>query len=352
MQLRQQCLHRWRKIVFSEDQVLEEFTPQIRRDIVNHVNKDSLKKISFLEKLLVPHPQLPDLQPLAKEFAIGLATKLLPSVTAKGDNLCSAADEGGDMYIIMLGSCTVMSTTRRTLDALEGAGSVNELGMLSECMTEQSLTEDETAFLIEHMPPEFKDLDLADLLPLQHTKTYHADTGVETLQLRKADLRDAVDRTNDKDGFSILRSALVHIFVDMLTALNDRDKRILVQKTMAKKEANERRVLRLQQKGAEGFFASRSRTTPTGSGMVKSPLVSRNAFRRHSGSEADILRRNSGTEAEEMNGLLEKMKAVNSSIESQATELREFMRAVGLEPPIMAPGDLSPQNSFISGGAA
>jgi len=68
MQLRQQCLHRWRKIVFSEDQILEEFTPQIRRDIVTYVNKDSLTKISFLNDLLAEaqRPDQPDLLPLAK----------------------------------------------------------------------------------------------------------------------------------------------------------------------------------------------------------------------------------------------------------------------------------------------
>jgi len=43
--LRQQCLHRWRKTVFSENQVLEEFTPQMRREVVQHVNAEALKKI-------------------------------------------------------------------------------------------------------------------------------------------------------------------------------------------------------------------------------------------------------------------------------------------------------------------
>lgn len=45
VQLRQQCLHRWRKIVFSEEEVLEEFTPQNRREVVRHVNEEALKKI-------------------------------------------------------------------------------------------------------------------------------------------------------------------------------------------------------------------------------------------------------------------------------------------------------------------
>jgi hypothetical protein len=45
MQLRYQCLHRWRKIVFSEQEVLNEFTTQIRREIVQYINKDNLTKI-------------------------------------------------------------------------------------------------------------------------------------------------------------------------------------------------------------------------------------------------------------------------------------------------------------------
>ena len=45
MCIRDRCLHRWRKIVFSEEEVLEEFTPQIRREVVRHVNEEALKKI-------------------------------------------------------------------------------------------------------------------------------------------------------------------------------------------------------------------------------------------------------------------------------------------------------------------
>jgi len=46
--LRQQCLHRWRKVVFSENQVLDEFTPQMRREVVSHVNAGALQKIRCL----------------------------------------------------------------------------------------------------------------------------------------------------------------------------------------------------------------------------------------------------------------------------------------------------------------
>lgn len=57
---------------------------------------------------------------------------------------------------------------------------------------------------------------MASFLPLQHTKTFHAENEVETLQLQKADFREAMDRTSDKDGYSVLRSALVRIFIRML----------------------------------------------------------------------------------------------------------------------------------------
>ena len=65
------------------------------------------------------------------------------------------------------------------------------------------------------------------------------------------------------------------------------------------------------------------------------------------------LRNLGGVASQEMCGLLEQMKAVNSSIESQATELREFMRAVGLEPPpVMSNVSESEQDrdKFVRGG--
>ena len=43
----------------------------------------------------------------------------------------------------------------RVLSTLEGAGSINELEMLSECMTEQCLSEGEFSYLTENLPPEF-----------------------------------------------------------------------------------------------------------------------------------------------------------------------------------------------------
>ena len=109
--------------MFSEDDVLEEFTPQIRREVVRYVNKDALLKITFLNSLLDPVNNEPDLLPIAQEFAIFLgslpqnvsnpllllraichlinshgsdpvATKLRPSVTNKGDDITSYGDEG------------------------------------------------------------------------------------------------------------------------------------------------------------------------------------------------------------------------------------------------------------------
>ena len=99
LQLRQQCLHRWRKIVFSEDDVLEEFTPQIRREVVKHVNKDALKKIPFLNELIDSAHANNDqeFREIAEEFSIFLATKLRPLVAASGDDISSFKDQGGDM---------------------------------------------------------------------------------------------------------------------------------------------------------------------------------------------------------------------------------------------------------------
>jgi hypothetical protein len=66
--------------VFSEDDVLEEFTPQIRREVVRYVNKDALLKITFLNSLLDPVNNEPDLLPIAQEFAIFLGA--LPQFSA------------------------------------------------------------------------------------------------------------------------------------------------------------------------------------------------------------------------------------------------------------------------------
>ena len=72
----------------------------------------------------------------------------------------------------------------------EMPSSVNELEMLSEIMNQECLNEEEFAHLTENLPPEFKDLNIQDLMPLPHSKIYHAETEVETLSLHKADFRE------------------------------------------------------------------------------------------------------------------------------------------------------------------
>ena len=143
-----------------------------------------------------------------------------------------------------------------------------------------NLSEEEQAYIEDNLPAQFADILVSDLLPLQQTKTFRAKTEVEGLQLQIADFREvsvracasepyvpvfvlfvakackttarhrvgtrmgpniwfglsqAVDRTNNKEGESFLRFELVRIFLKMLEALSDRDRKILVSKTKAKR---------------------------------------------------------------------------------------------------------------------
>jgi len=50
----------------------------------------------------------------------------------------------------------------------------------------------------------------------------------------------AIDRTNNKEGESPLRSELLRIFIKMLGALTDRDAKILVDKCKAKRQKREK----------------------------------------------------------------------------------------------------------------
>ena len=52
--------------------MLEEFTPQLRREVVRYVNKDALKRITFLNSLMEDIENEPDLLPIVQEFAIFL----------------------------------------------------------------------------------------------------------------------------------------------------------------------------------------------------------------------------------------------------------------------------------------
>ena len=90
----------------------------------------------------------------------------------------------------------------------ETPSTINELEMLSElmtrvmqvrsfilcagnchanfCWTEQEcLHADEVVYLESNLSAEFQEVDIADLLPLQHVKRYLADTDVESLRLSK-----------------------------------------------------------------------------------------------------------------------------------------------------------------------
>lgn len=55
------------------------------------------------------------------------------------------------------------------------------------------------------------------------------------------DVRDALDRTNDSEGYSVLRFALVKIFTEMLRELDDVDKKTIVEQTKKKREAMDKK---------------------------------------------------------------------------------------------------------------
>jgi hypothetical protein len=60
------------------------------------------------------------------------------------------------------------------LSSLDGSGSINELEMLSECMTEQCLSEEEFSYLSENLPSEFAELGILFLSYMQ--LLMHEDT--------------------------------------------------------------------------------------------------------------------------------------------------------------------------------
>ena len=49
-------------------------------------------------------------------------------------------------------------------------------------------------YLESNLPAEFQEVDIADLLPLQHVKRYLADTDVESLRLSKTGKWDGDER--------------------------------------------------------------------------------------------------------------------------------------------------------------
>jgi hypothetical protein len=95
---------------------------------------------------------------------------------------------------------------------------------------------------------------MASFLPLQHTKTYHAENEVETLQLQKADFREAMDRTADKDGYSVLRSALVRIFIRMLVEVRARIEIVRKCVERGRREGKRERVRRRKGMGEVGLM--------------------------------------------------------------------------------------------------
>lgn len=344
-QLRQQCLHRWTKIVFSEDAVLEDFTPQMRRWIVEYVNLDNLKKIGFLEKLLMLGKKETELLKVAEQLSVSLAALFQPSVTNRGDDIVLAVEDGsefyknagGDMYIITLGSCRVERNGKliTEIDGTEATPStINELEMLSELMTRECLHADEVVYLKSNLPAEFQEVDIADLLPLQHVKRYLADTDVESLRLSKTDVRDALDRTNDSEGYSVLRFALVKIFTEMLRELDDVDKKTIVERTKKKREAMDKKERAEKRKAekAELKHASVARVaslrTPTASPSNRS-LLSAGSLRRNS---SDVC------SSEDLVAVLSKVKEMHISIEAQSAELRQYMQSMGVRIPDDAGG--------------
>lgn len=152
--LRRQCMHRWKRTVFDEERVLEEFTPQMRRQVVNYINEDGLPQVLYFQPLLKSE-QFAD-------FTTELAMRIKPSSAQQGEDITKRGEFGGDLYIVQSGHVELKDYHGHR-SYIHDKGCFNELELLHE-------------FLIGR--------------PIEYQNTAKAQSSCELLILRRQDFQD------------------------------------------------------------------------------------------------------------------------------------------------------------------
>lgn len=124
--IRRQCMHRWRRTVFDEVHLLQDFTPKMRRQVVRHIHGDLVEQLPLF--LNTQNDE---------EFFTDLMVQLKPGSAQAGEEI-SKVGEPADMYIVLDGEVEVDRGNGREVQRLHRGDAINELETLKGVYDEQA----------------------------------------------------------------------------------------------------------------------------------------------------------------------------------------------------------------------
>ena len=173
-QVRRQCMHLWKNTVFEEDKVLNEFTPQLRKEVVSFVNDHILHS--------VPTIKVFEGEPILTEIAL----KLKPSSATAGEVITGYGEIFCDLYILQGGKVEVLDENGVAIETFSTHGSFNELELLSPLF---NYTEGAT-----------------EPVPMRYTTTLRALTFCDLMVLKSTDFQEVLNANGLTDDTVLLET--------------------------------------------------------------------------------------------------------------------------------------------------
>jgi hypothetical protein len=122
--VRRQCVHRWKRSVFDEEDLLDDFNPKMRREVAKVVYGE-VEEVSLFKAC--PN----------EGFATDLMLRLKPCSAQIGEIISEVRETQGDMYIVMEGEVEIFADTpdmdkNQVLATVQRGGTLNEYAVLCD----------------------------------------------------------------------------------------------------------------------------------------------------------------------------------------------------------------------------
>ena len=91
--IRMQCLHKWRNSVFSEEDILDDFMPQTRREVVEHILGEVVNSVAMFK--YIDHT----------DYLADITLKFRPVSTGALQAVQHYGDPGPDLFVVSAPVC-------------------------------------------------------------------------------------------------------------------------------------------------------------------------------------------------------------------------------------------------------
>lgn len=118
--IRVQCLHKWKHSVFSEEELLDEFMPQTRREVVEHVLGDVVSNVAMFKYVD------------NSDFLTNVILKFIPVSTNNHDNpIQTIHDPGPDLFVVLRGRVSLLDENGEVIGVAGKGTAIFENELLS-----------------------------------------------------------------------------------------------------------------------------------------------------------------------------------------------------------------------------